>query len=150
MMSWVLRSTKSKVLSSSASSLSRSFPSLSRAAHHLPHNQIGALSPLADHFHRNTAFTPLANEHASSGNLTGLPNVRANKIGCDSNAINSLLKRSEVVTRPVGSGRAIVMYKAYGLDTTVLSGARYGTRVCAAHNPMLSVSSYTVSYLSLS
>ena len=42
------------------------------------------------------------------------------------------------------------MYKASGLDTTVLSGARYGTRVCASHNRILSVSSYTVSYLSLS
>ncbi|KAG2397323.1 Succinate dehydrogenase subunit 3-1 [Vigna angularis] len=119
-MSWVLRSTKSKVLSSSASSFSRSFSSLSHAAHHLPHNHIGSLSPLTDRFHRNTTLTPLAKENASGGNLTGLPNVRANKIGCDSNAINSL------------------MYKASGPDTTVLSGARYGTRVCAAHNPMLS------------
>ncbi|QCD87925.1 aconitate hydratase 1 [Vigna unguiculata] len=119
-MSWVLRSTKSKVLSSSASSLSRTFPSLSGAVHRLPHNQIGALSPLTDLFHRNTSSTPLAKENASGGNLTGLPNVLANKLGCDSNAINSL------------------MYKASGLDTTVLSGARYGTRVCASHNRILS------------
>ncbi|KOM50368.1 hypothetical protein LR48_Vigan08g119500 [Vigna angularis] len=90
-MSWVLRSTKSKVLSSSASSFSRSFSSLSHAAHHLPHNHIGSLSPLTDRFHRNTTLTPLAKENASGGNLTGLPNVRANKIGCDSNAINSLV-----------------------------------------------------------
>jgi len=60
-MSWVLRSTKSKVLSSSASSLSRTFPSLSGAVHRLPHNQIGALSPLTDLFHRNTSSTPLGN-----------------------------------------------------------------------------------------
>ena len=39
------------------------------------------------------------------------------------------------------------MYKASGLDTTVLAGARYGTRVSAAQSPMLMVSSYIVSYL---
>ncbi|XP_014520153.1 uncharacterized protein LOC106777138 [Vigna radiata var. radiata] len=118
-MSWVLRSTKSKLLSSSSSSLSRTFPSFSRTAHHLPHNQIGALSPLTDLFHRNTASTPLAKENASGGNVTGLPKVPANKLGCDSNPINSL------------------MYKASGLYTTVLAGARYGTRGSAAQSPML-------------
>ncbi|ESW04543.1 hypothetical protein PHAVU_011G103900 [Phaseolus vulgaris] len=119
-MSWLLRSTKSKLLSSSSSSLSRTFPYLSRTTHYLPRNQIGLLSPLADLFRRNTASTPPAREDASGGNLTGLPKVPANKLGCDSHAINSL------------------MYKASGLDTTVLSGVRYGTRVCAAQNPMLS------------
>jgi len=49
------------LLSSSSSSLSRTFPSFSRTAHHLPHNQIGALSPLTDLFHRSTASTPLGN-----------------------------------------------------------------------------------------
>ncbi|CAJ1979049.1 unnamed protein product [Sphenostylis stenocarpa] len=119
-MSCLLRSTKSKILSS-YSSLSRSFPSLSRAgpSHDLLHNQIGALSPLPNLFHRNTASIPLAKENASSGDLTGLPKVPANKLGCDSNAINS------------------VMYKASGLDTTMRAGAGYGTRVCTAQSPML-------------
>ncbi|KAK7374576.1 hypothetical protein VNO80_08008 [Phaseolus coccineus] len=112
-MSWVLRSTKSKLLSSS---LSRTFPSLSGTSHYLPHNQIGPLSPFADLFHRNTASMPLAKEDASGGNLTGLPKVPANKLGCDSHSL---------------------MYKASGLDTTVLAGARYGARFSSHHSPML-------------
>lgn len=116
-MSWLLRSTKSKLLSSSSSSsVSRAFPSLSRPTHY----QIGTtLSPLPDLFHRNTATIPLAKENASGGNLTALPEVPANKLGTDFNAINSS------------------RFKASGLDTNVLAGARYGTRVWAAQSPML-------------
>ncbi|TKY66969.1 Succinate dehydrogenase subunit 3-2 [Spatholobus suberectus] len=120
-MSWLLRSTKTKLLYSSSSfssSLSRTFPSLPRPTHDLP--QIGALSPLPDVFHRNTATMPIrAKENASGGNLTGLPRDPANELGSDSNAINSS------------------RYKAFGLDTSVLAGARYGTRVWAAQSPML-------------
>ncbi|KAH1128292.1 hypothetical protein GLYMA_06G305600v4 [Glycine max] len=111
-MSWLLRSTKSKFLSSSSSSsLSRTFPSL-------PRPQIGAISPLPDLFHRNTATMPFAKENASGGNLTGLPKVPANKLGSDSDATNSS------------------RYKASGLNTNVLAGARYVSRVWAAQGQM--------------
>ncbi|KAL3017559.1 hypothetical protein AAZX31_06G285600 [Glycine max] len=111
-MSWLLRSTKSKLLSSSSSSsLSRTFPSL-------PRPQIGAISPLPDLFHRNTATMPFAKENASGGNLTGLPKVPANKLGSDSDATNSS------------------RYKASGLNTNVLAGARYVSRVWAAQGQM--------------
>jgi len=42
-------------------------------------------------FHSFDANVVSAKENASGGNLTGLPNVLANKLGCDSNAINSLV-----------------------------------------------------------
>ncbi|RDY07208.1 Succinate dehydrogenase subunit 3-2, mitochondrial [Mucuna pruriens] len=113
-MSRLLRSTKAKLISSS---LSRTFPSLSRPNHDLP--QIGTLSPLPDLFHRNTATMPLAKENAAGRNLTGLPRDPANKLGTNSNAISSS------------------MYKASGLDISVLAGARYGTKVWAAQGPML-------------
>ncbi|KAH1142473.1 hypothetical protein AAZX31_12G095000 [Glycine max] len=116
-MSWLLRSTKSKLLSSS-SSLSRTFPSLSRSGPTLDLPQIGAISPLPDLFHRNTATMPFAKENASGGNLAGLPKVPANTLGSDSNAINS------------------PRYKASGLDTNVLAGARCVSGVWAAQGPM--------------
>ncbi|XP_020234203.1 succinate dehydrogenase subunit 3-1, mitochondrial [Cajanus cajan] len=107
-MSWLLRSSKAKLLSSSY--VSRTFPS---------HPQIAALSPLPDLFHRTTATMPFVKENASAGNLTGLPRDPANKLGSDSNPINSS------------------RYKASGLDTNMLAGSMYGTRVWAAQSPML-------------
>ncbi|RZB75170.1 Succinate dehydrogenase subunit 3-2, mitochondrial [Glycine soja] len=169
-MSWLLRSTKSKLLSSS-SSLSRTFPSLSRSGPTLDLPQIGAISPLPDLFHRSTATMPFAKENASGGNLAGLPKVPANTLGSDSNAINSpLLKCSQVDIRLMGSGHAYEesdnnlnsqlepdfhtfssvfsgtgtssfediwkRYKASGLDTNVLAGARCVSGVWAAQGPM--------------
>nr|AFK40337.1 unknown [Lotus japonicus] len=89
-MSLLLRSTKSKLFSSS---LSRTFSSLHRTAP----PQIGAT-------------TATGGENTSRGNLTGLPK--------DSNDFSSL------------------RFNAYGLDATLLAGARYGTKACAANGPM--------------
>jgi len=61
---------------------------------------------------------PFAKENASGGNLAGLPKVPANTLGSDSNAINS------------------PRYKASGLDTNVLAGARCVSGVWAAQGPM--------------
>ena len=61
---------------------------------------------------------PFAKENASGGNLTGLPKVPANKLGSDSDATNSS------------------RYKASGLNTNVLAGARYVSRVWAAQGQM--------------
>ncbi|KAK7263525.1 hypothetical protein RJT34_31116 [Clitoria ternatea] len=106
-MSWLLRSSKAKLLSSSSS---RTFFS---------HPQIRTLSPFSDLFHRTTAPTPPAKEIPPTENLTGVPRDPANKLASDSNAINSF--RSKVS----------------GLDSNVLAGAMHGTRAWAAHGPML-------------
>ncbi|KAG5047574.1 hypothetical protein JHK86_016980 [Glycine max] len=125
-MSWLLRSTKSKLLSSSSSSsLSRTFPSL-------PRPQIGAISPLPDLFHRNTATMPFAKENASGGNLTGLPKVPANKLGSDSDATNSPVQWYWYFSFE----DTLKRYKASGLNTNVLAGARYVSRVWAAQGQM--------------
>ncbi|KAL2328349.1 hypothetical protein Fmac_021776 [Flemingia macrophylla] len=107
-MSWLLRSSKARHLSPAY--VSRTF---------LSHPQIGTLSPLPDLFHRTTATLPFAKENASAGNLIGLPRDPANKLGSDTNAINSS------------------RYNASGLDTNLLAGAKYGTRVWAAQGPMV-------------
>ncbi|WJX43877.1 Succinate dehydrogenase cytochrome B subunit mitochondrial [Trifolium repens] len=113
-MSWLLRSTKSKLLSST-SSLSRTFSSIPRST-----NQIGAISPAsAELFHRTTTTLPTADENPTKGNVIGFPKNLENKLGGDSNVINSL------------------RYHALGLDTNVMAGVRYGTNVCATKSPML-------------
>jgi hypothetical protein len=120
-MSWLLRSTKSNLLSST-SSLSRTFSSIPRST-----NQIGAISPAyAELFHRTTATLPTgtpspiltissiillslfrsvfesldffelacyfsADENPTKGNVIGFPKNLENKFGGDSNVINSLV-----------------------------------------------------------
>ncbi|GAU31916.1 hypothetical protein TSUD_271000 [Trifolium subterraneum] len=75
-MSWLLRSTKSKLLSSS-SSLSRTFSSIPRST-----NQIGAISPAsAELFHRTTTTLPAADENATKVNVIGVPKNLENKLG---------------------------------------------------------------------
>ncbi|XP_058757783.1 succinate dehydrogenase subunit 3-1, mitochondrial-like [Vicia villosa] len=113
-MSYLLRSSKSKLLSSS-SSLSRAFSSIPRS-----NNQIGSISPAATElFQRNSATLPNAEENPTKGYTPGFPQNPESKLGGDSNVINSL------------------RYQALGLDTNVLAGARYGTQVYATKSPML-------------
>ncbi|XP_004517087.1 uncharacterized protein [Cicer arietinum] len=107
-MSWLLRSTKTKLLSSS-SSLSRTFSSIPRST-----NQIEPLSPVAAQlFHPTTSTLPTADENPTKVHANGLPNNPANKLGA-------------------------LRYQAFGLDTNVLAGARYATIARAAKSPMLS------------
>ncbi|PNY03660.1 succinate dehydrogenase subunit 3 [Trifolium pratense] len=133
-MSWLLRSTKSKLLSSS--SLSRTFSSIPRST-----NQIGAISPAsAELFHRTTATLSTADENPIKGNLIGFPKNLENKLGGDSNVINSLCVYMTICVFAFASftqNCETSKYQALGLDTNVLAGVRYGTNVCATKSPML-------------